>query len=294
MKKSWLSMALLALVATTVRAGELLVTEPVSMGEAKSVSVELRPTYRMDLWKIKNAVPACEVTNSFLRTDINARWVPVEKWEVLLEVPYVSDKVETDPSDPTDDTDSGLGQVILGGKYAFCSMLGAALRVELPTADSDKYLGEGLNTGLSLLLEKPMGAVTLYANAGYLFKWNYKTTLDVKNGVEYQVDPGDIVQGNLGITHERWGMNWIGEVNVNVVGREQNDGNTARLMKDVEASAGTAVDLVLGVSKKLNDKLGVKGGVAWGVGEEKFRSLDAVRGAGDYKIILAGDYRFGY
>jgi len=270
-----------------------LVTETVSMGEAKSVSVELRPTYRVDLWKVTDT--STEYTDTVMRTDLNARWVPVEKWEVLLEVPHVSDKLKTEVGTASsDEKDSGIGQVILGGKWAFCpkGLFAGTLRVELPTADQDKLLGEGLNIGLGLAGEKALGPVMMYANAGYLVKQEYKTTFDTPGAAKTKEDPGDIVQLNAALSYPRWGLDWVGEVNANIVGREKDDATGS--MKEVDGSAGTAVDLVLGVHKMFNESWSVKGGVAWGVGDEKIRTVDMLRGAGDYKVILAGDYRFNY
>ncbi|HOW27641.1 MAG TPA: transporter [Elusimicrobiota bacterium] len=285
MKKKWLSIAGLAAFATLpLQAQETFVTETVSMVESRTVALELRPGYRTDLWKVKNT--NTEVTDTLIRTDVNARWSPMDKVEVMMEIPYLRDTVEQTAT--ADDKDSGLGQVILGGKYAFCPMGGAALRVELPTGDKDKMLGEGLNIGLALLAEKAVGPVKTYANVGYLIKQEYKTTFDVANAAKTKVDPGDILQLNLAAVYPRFGLDWVGEANMNFIGKQKRGGTT------VSGSDATGVALLVGANKKLTEQIGVKAALSWEVSEEAARSVDTVRGSGDYKVTLAANYRFKY
>ena len=120
MKRYVVAVSALAMtLAVGARASELFVTESVSMNQPKSIEAQLRSSYRNDLWKVKGT--DTKVTNTLMRTDVNARWVPMDKLEALLEAPMVNDKTVTKASgSKTTNTNSGLGQVIVGGKYAFC------------------------------------------------------------------------------------------------------------------------------------------------------------------------------
>ncbi len=271
------SLFLSAALCGTAAADQLFITETVSRGDVGTLDVELRPAYRSDEFKIKTT-NTLEYTATVLRTDARARWVPAERCEAYLELPYLKTELEADGTGAPAATDeSGLGQVIVGGKYVFSPMLGVALRAELPTADQSNGLGEGLNLGISLLGEKVIGAVTAYGNLGYLLKQEYTA-----NG---KINPGDVVQIGGAVKHTRWGLDWTGEAQAYLVGKSKFAGAT------VANSDATAIDLVAGAAKALNDQLTLRGGLGFGVGEEKGQSFDLVRGAGDYRVFLAAVYR---
>lgn len=280
--KRWLSFLMAGGFALPVGAHETFVTEMVSMNEARSLDLELRPTYRVDEFTFESN-KNIEFTDTITRIDLNLRWVPVEKWETLLEIPQVGDKLEqAGGGSSSSNSESGIGQVILGGKYSFRESAGAAVRLELPTGDEKDGLGEGTNIGLALLGEKEWGACRLIGNLGYLLKGKYESAPNT------DVDPGDVIQLNAAVAHERWGLNWIGEVNVNLLGKEEVNSLA------VADSDGAAVDLLVGAGKDINDNWNLKGALVFGVGDEQTRSFDLARGAGDYKIVLAAAYKFKY
>lgn len=279
-----LPLLVVGLLRASLFAQDLFVTESVSMSDARSLQVEFRPTVRGDQFSYESN-KNLEYTATLTRMDVNARWVPAEKWEALLEAPYVSNtlKVEGSGAD-TSESDSGLGQVILGGKHAFRPGFGVALRVELPTADSDKLLGEGLNVGLALLGEKESGAWRFYGNAGFLVKGKYESTFDIPNGRALEVDPGDVFQVNGALTRQAWGLKWLTEMNVNVIDKASIDS------AQQADSEGTTIDLIFGSGKAFGDNLFLKMGIAVGLGEEKSRGFDLTRSAGDLKALLAITY----
>jgi hypothetical protein len=295
-----------AVGGSVAQAAPLFVTESVSMGEAGTLDVEFRPIHRSDERDTSTSetiagittTTETEIEDTVQRHDLNVRWVPMDRWEASMEVPFLDAdrdiKVKTTNSFigtttmESEDSESGLGQIVLGTKYAFLPMLGGALRLELPNADTDKGLGEGFNVGALLLAEHDMGPVKVYGNMGYMIKGEYESDDDDDSSTpDVETDPGDLIQANAAVSHERWGMTWVGELNLNIFGKDEEDG------VEVQDTDGTSLDLVLGGHKIFENNFSLKAGVALGLLDDEERSVDLVRGAGDYKITLAAGYRFG-
>lgn len=248
------------------------VTETVSMAEPRSLDLELRPSYRTDDFKDQ---AGRSYTATLTRLDAAARWVPAARWEMYFALPYVKSELDG----PGGDDEAGLGQVILGGKRAFRGNLGAALRLELPTGDQDDLLGEGTNVAAHFLWEKSARGGVLAANAGYVFKGEFTTN-------NSKVDPGDVLQLSGAYSKARNNVDWTGELIVYLVG----DADVAGA--SVADSGGTALELLLGAGKPVNDWY-LKGALALGLGDEEVSSLDLNRGAGDYRLIFSASRRLG-
>lgn len=248
------------------------VTETVSMAEPRSLDLELRPSYRTDDFKDQ---AGRSYTATLTRLDAAARWVPAARWEMYFALPYVKSELDG----PGGDDEAGLGQVILGGKRAFRGDLGAALRLELPTGDQDDLLGEGTNVAAHFLWEKSARGGVLAANAGYVFKGEFTSN-------NSKVDPGDVLQLSGAYSKARNNVDWTGELIVYLVG----DADVAGA--SVADSGGTALELLLGAGKPVNDWY-LKGALALGLGDEEVSSLDLNRGAGDYRLIFSASRRLG-
>src|SRR5687767_15023675 len=135
MKHRWLPLLILSfMVSRPVWANTSFVTEPLSMGDVRSVDFEFRPSYRSDKFTSGNT----DFTHTLTRIELIGRWVPIEKVEGQLVIPHVAASLD---GGTTDSSDSGIGQVILGGKYAFTEQWGGLVRIEAPTGDQDDLLG---------------------------------------------------------------------------------------------------------------------------------------------------------
>jgi hypothetical protein len=282
MKKNWLFLLPLAAFGAPALADTTFITEPLSMGEVRSVDVELRPSYRSDRFKSGGT----DFTHKLTRIDLISRVVPLENVEAQLTVPHVSAKVS---GGSLSETESGLSQVILGGKYAFRPDWGALVEIETPTGDQDDGLGEGTNVGVAALFERVVGERTARVNVGYLFKSKYKPDYGAAAGGKKKTDPGDIIQLNAALTKHiaARGVDVTGELNVSLIGDSEVGGSK------VSDSGGTGVDLLLGVGREVRDWY-LKGALVFGLGAEEVTSVDLNRGAGDFRLILGASRRFAY
>jgi hypothetical protein len=282
MKRVWLAAAIAGLTAAAVRAQTTFVTETVSMDDARTVNVEFRPSYRTDQFKNQAGT---ELKTTLTRIEAIARWVPQAGFEASLALPHVALKLD---GGGLSESDSGLGQVVLGGKYALRENAAGLLRLELPTGDADDALGQGLNVGLGAALERDMGNKTGRVNLVYTLTSEYKADIS-GTGSKTKIDPGDILQLSGAVSGKsKNGLDVTGEAVLAVVGDQKQNGTK------LGDSGGNILDFIVGIGKMTQKDWYLKAALALGLGDEEVSSLDTMRGSGDWRLILGASRRWSY
>ncbi|HRY28956.1 MAG TPA: transporter [Elusimicrobiota bacterium] len=274
----WLLFVVVAPLAAMAH-GEPFFSERAVPIDTKIVEVGLAPSQRQDKYKVANV----EQKNTLRRVDLQARWSPKKQWETKLVLPYINNKV----SGGTDsDTDSGLGQTILAGKYAFRKNKAVQAQLEVPTGDQDKLLSEGFNLGVSYLAEGELSKdVHGIFNAGYLFKSEFKSDFDVAGQSRIKVNPGEVLFASVAMERPYRGKILTGELYFARVGKTKSAG------KSVSNSDGNVINLACGLTKDWKEWR-FKGALALGIGDEEVSSYDLTRPAGDWRLLFCATRRF--
>lgn len=260
---------------------EPLVTEKATTLKSKNCEVELNATYGYDRWTYEE-IPDVEYSRWSIKTPLEVRYGILNNLEGLLEIPFISWKRTVDMVGSSDsESESGLGQIGIGGKYNFyasektSTWLALAFKTELPTGDVEKRLGQGLNYGIEFLgteIRKPYRG---NINLGYIIKTEFT---DESTGTERDIDLGDPIFYNIAFEYLLKDYSFVGELAGTSFKRSKIDG-----VKQADTN-GSTLDLVVGLAyAKTPFKL--KGGVAIAVGDETYRTHD-------WKIILGSSYIF--
>lgn len=115
-------------------------------------------------------------------------------------------------------------------------------------------------------------------NAGYLFRGKYRSKLGVRNGIAYDIEPGDVFEAKGAIEIPlAFHFSLLGELAYYNSGENRVEGVT------VPDSAAEAMDVLGGITWAYKG-WNIGAGAAFGLLEEKYTSFDYERGAGDYTI----------
>lgn len=130
----------------------------------------LNTTYETASWRLQAALPVINIKGP------------------ATVVGNIGDGVTSAPGRPTDDSETGLGDLTLGAAYKFGPVvqginLDLGARVKLPTADEDKGLGTGeFDTYVQADVYKSLGKIVPFGTLGYRFLGSNQT-YRLKDGV---------------------------------------------------------------------------------------------------------------
>jgi len=205
-----------------------------------------------------------------------------DKLDAQIEVPYRSWKSEIEfAGAKTETNESGIGQIAAGVKYLFCNNLGAVVKIQTPTGDTEKMLGEGTDAGIFLVPSLKVAGLNLSANLGYIYKSKFKSI-----GIEY--DPADPIVARISAEYPYGNLSLIAEGQTQIFGKVKVAGAS------VDGTNGSTVDTVFG-AQLVKDSLKFKLGFGLGLGKEDFKAgspLFHFYDSWDWRIIFGSSYKF--